>query len=131
MPLGLGQSKLSSFVDRAALTVESAPLLSSPNTGASMTAQNEDVLYGEGALKDPGQPTKGIATQSQTQQKKTLVYGVIYQVVAGDTLDSISSAFNVPKNKIVEFNPAVNFSALDPGISIIVPGTKDVNAFQG
>ena len=119
-------------IDRAALTVESAPLLASVNTGAELrVAANDDVLYGEGALKDPEQPVKSSASPSVATNKKVLIYGIIYQVVAGDTLDSISSEFNVPKTKIEQFNPSVNFSALDPGISIIVPGEKDVNVFSG
>jgi LysM repeat protein len=120
-------------IDSAALVVKSTPFLASADDVANIASvHNIDALYEEGALRDPGEPLKMIAQSPADQSaKKPLIYGVIYQIAVGDTLDSIASAFNVPKSKIVQFNPSVNFSALDPGISIIIPGQKDVNAFSG
>lgn len=53
--------------------------------------------------------------------------GVIYQSRVGDTLASIAQAFNIPQNKITQFNQSVNFSVLQPGTSIIIPGGTNVN----
>jgi murein DD-endopeptidase MepM/ murein hydrolase activator NlpD len=48
--------------------------------------------------------------------------GVVYQTQGDDTLNSISNNFGISKDKIQQFNPSVNFNALDPGVSIIIPG---------
>jgi LysM repeat protein len=120
-------------VDSAALAVQRAPFLSSVNNGGTSlgSAQDSDILYLEGALKDPGSFVSVKTASASTQTKKQLVSGVIYQIAVGDTLQSISASFGVPMNKIVQFNPSVNFSSLDPGISIIIPGEKDINVFAG
>ena len=116
-------------IDSAALTPQSAPFLASADTGAgnSQIAENVDVLYGKGALKDPGQVIKTKTTAPANNSGKTLASGVIYKVAAGDTLSSISTAFGVPSNTIVEFNASVNFSALTPGISIVIPSQTDIS----
>lgn len=48
--------------------------------------------------------------------------GVIYDAQAGDTLQSIADAFGIPNDKIVQFNAAVDFSQIDPGTPIVIPG---------
>ncbi len=121
-------------VDTAALTVASAPFLASVNSGASASlALNFNALYDQGAVKDPAvfvvSSGGGRFAPAASGGKKSLAYGVIYQVAAGDTLSSIASQFNVSENRIIQFNPSVNFSSLIPGISIIIPGRYDVNAF--
>jgi LysM repeat protein len=105
--------------------------LASADTGAanSAMAENLDILYGKGAIKDPEQVIKTKTSAPANSGGKALASGVIYKVVAGDTLASISAAFGVPIDTIIEFNPSVNFSPLDPGISIIIPGQKDVFLF--
>jgi LysM repeat protein len=120
-------------IDTAALTVQSAPFLASVNTAQQSPTPvlNTDVLYGGGALRDTAQilaPQKVVTT---SKAKKALATGIVYQIKTGDTLDSISASFGVPKDKIVQFNPSVNFSSLDPGISIIIPGERDLNIFTG
>jgi LysM repeat protein len=116
-------------LDSAALTPQSAPFLASADTGSvsSSMAENVDVLYGKGAVRDPEQVVKTITAAPANHSRKTLASGIIYKVSAGDTLTSISAEFNIPIDTIVEFNPSVNFSPLDPGISIIVPSQKDVS----
>jgi LysM repeat protein len=118
-------------VDSAALAVQDAPFVSSVNNGATSVGagQDTDILYSQGALKDPGSFVVVKVAAPSTTSKKQLLSGVIYQVVEGDTLQSIASSFGVPKDKIVQFNPSVNFSTLDPGISILIPGSSDINVF--
>ena len=120
-------------IDSAALTPQSAPFLASADTqtGSIQLAENVDVLYGEGALKDsqPVQKIKANAPAGNTVKK--LASGVIYTTLKRDTLQSISTMFGVPINTIVEFNPSVNFSALVPGVSIIIPSQKDIASFSG
>ena len=122
-------------VDAAALTVTSAPFLASGNGGVPADpGQNVDALYAQGAIKDSGvfvvfSGGSGQVASGMRGAGKPLAYGVIYQVAAGDTLSSIASQFNVSENRIIQFNPSVNFSALIPGISIIIPGRNDINAF--
>ncbi len=120
-------------IDSAALTPQSVPLLDSVNAGAKSVqlAEDTDVLYGEGALKDPGQAIKTTTTAASNSAMKPLAYSVIYKVAAGDTLVSLSNIFGVPINTIVEFNPSVNFSSLVPGISIIIPSQNDAALFRG
>jgi len=120
-------------VDAAALTVQSAPFLASVNNGGTSLgpAEDTDILYAEAALKDPGSFVKSKGPAQSANSKKQLISGVIYQISAGDTLQSIASAYGVPMSKIVQFNPSVNFYSLDPGISIIIPGEKDINVFYG
>ncbi|HUC31707.1 MAG TPA: LysM domain-containing protein [Candidatus Paceibacterota bacterium] len=115
-------------IDSAALTPQSAPFLASANAGAAslQPAENVDVLYGEGALKDSEPVVKTKTTATASNIKDTPVAGLIYQAVKGDTIRSISTAFGVPINTIVEFNPSVNFSPLTPGISIVIPGQNDL-----
>lgn len=108
-------------VDSAALTVASAPFLASVNSSANMgSAAIASALDAEGAIKDPEAFTKeslkSSASTGAGASKKTLAYGVIYQVAAGDTLSSVANEFNVSENRIIQFNPSVNFSALIPGI---------------
>jgi LysM repeat protein len=114
-------------VDSAALTPASAPFLATISAGqGSRPVENEDVLYGEGALKDPAQiqKTKTFAPATDSEQAPTS--SVLYQVAIGDTLRSISSAFGIPMNTIVQFNPSVNFSSLGSGTSIVIPGKNDI-----
>ena len=121
-------------VDVAALAVASVPFLASANSGLSANSvPNVNALYDQGAIRDTG---AFVASLNGGQHilgtqggKKSLAYGVIYQVVAGDTLGSIARQFNVSAKRIVQFNPSVNFSSLIPGISIIIPGRNDVNVF--
>jgi LysM repeat protein len=120
-------------IDSAALTPQSAPLLASVDTGAkpAQLTENTDLLYGEGALKDPERAVKTTTTAASNSATKPLAYSVIYKVAAGDTLASISTTFGVPINTIVEFNPSVNFSSLIPGISIVIPSQNDAALFEG
>jgi LysM repeat protein len=120
-------------IDSAALTPQGVPFLASVDTGAKSTqlAEDTDVLYGAGALKDPEQAIKTTTTAASNSATKPLAYSVIYRVAAGDTLASISTAFGVPINTIVEFNPSVNFSSLIPGISIVIPSQNDAVLFEG
>lgn len=108
-------------IDSAALTPQSAPFVVSANSDVSSgsLAQDTDVLYGEGAFKDPGQPIKTVTAAPHTA-RQSLAGGAIYTVAAGDTLSSISTTFGVPMNTIIEFNPSVNFSSLVPGTSVII-----------
>jgi LysM repeat protein len=94
-------------------------------------AEGADLLYGEGALKDPERAVKTTTTAASNSATKPLAYSVIYKVAAGDTLASISTTFGVPINTIVEFNPSVNFSSLIPGISIVIPSQNDAALFEG
>ncbi len=48
--------------------------------------------------------------------------GVVYASRAGDTLQSIADLFGISQDKILQFNGSVNFSELDPGTSVIIPG---------
>jgi LysM repeat protein len=119
-------------VDSAALIPQSSPFLASAGAGASaQVAENVDVLYGEGAIKDPGQTIKTKTVPPSDGNGKKLAAGGIYSVTRGDTLASISVAFNIPINTIIEFNPSVNFSALTPGVSIIIPSQKDAALLEG
>lgn len=115
-------------IDSAALTPQSAPFLASANSGADnlQVAENVDTLYGQGALKDSEPVVKTNTTNPATGSVKELAAGIIYTAAANDTLRSISAAFKVPMNTIVEFNPSVNFSPLEPGVSIVIPGTNDI-----
>ncbi len=115
-------------IDSAALTPKSAPFLASANTdeGGLQSVENVDVLYGEGALKDSEPVVKTKTTNAAGNNTKGLATGIIYTATANDTLHSISVAFGIPMNTIVEFNPSVNFSALGPGISIVIPGKNDI-----
>jgi len=115
-------------IDSAALTPQSAPFLASPNAGASnlQLAENVDVLYGQGALRDSEPVVKTKTTNSGSGGTTVLAEGIIYTAVANDTLRSISTAFKVPMNTIVQFNPSVNFSPLEPGVSIVIPGKNDI-----
>jgi len=119
-------------IDSAALTPQSAPFLAPSNDGTKSLrlAENVDVLYGKGALKDPGPVLKTKTTVSASKTKKAPASGMIYRVTKGDTIKSISAAFGIPIDTIVEFNPSVNFSPLDPGISIIIPGQNDIALFS-
>lgn len=119
-------------VDSAALTPQSAPFLALADTGpaASVSAENVDVLYNEGAVKDPGQVVK-TQTAASTAAPTPLASGVVYKVINGDTLPSISATFNIPMDMIVEFNPSVNFSSLVPGISIVIPSQNSISPFAG
>jgi LysM repeat protein len=114
-------------IDSAALMPQSAPSLASADIGAGdlQPAENVDVLYGQGALKDFGPVIKTKAV-SPVLPHKGLAEGVVYTAVANDTLQSISTTFGVPMNTIVEFNPSVNFSPLSPGVSIVIPGKNDI-----
>lgn len=118
-------------IDSAALTPQSAPFLASADTGAvtSLIAENIDILYGKAAIKDPEQVIKTKTVAPTSGNGKTLASGIIYKVASGDTLASISATFSVPIDTIIEFNPSVNFSPLDPGISIIIPSSKDISLF--
>ena len=119
-------------IDSAALTLQSVPFLASIDTGvkSAQLAEDADVLYGEGALKDPERAAKTSTTAALNSTTKPLAYSVIYKVVTGDTLASISSTFGVPMNTIAEFNPSVNFSWLIPGISIVIPSWSDTALFE-
>jgi LysM repeat protein len=119
-------------VDTATLTMQRAPFLASENTGeASLgSAERADVLFGEGAVRDPEAVVEAKTSAPANIARQALESGVIYQVAAGDTLQTIAIAFGVPKNKIVQFNPSVNFSPLNPGVSIVIPGEKDINFFS-
>lgn len=114
-------------IDSAALTPQSVPFLASVNAGVKpiRLAEDTNVLYGEGALKDPEQSVETSTTAALNPATKPLAYSVIYKVAVGDTLASISTSFGVPINTIVEFNPSVNFSSLIPGISIVIPSQND------
>ena len=118
-------------IDSAALTPQSAPFLASADSGAGniQIAGNTDVLYGEGAIKDPGQAIKTKTTAPTP--KKTLASAAIYKVATGDTAASIAKTFGVPIDTIIEFNPSVNFSALVPGISIVIPSQQDLISLEG
>lgn len=121
-------------VDSAALMPESAPFLASASAGVTRgapLAENVDVLYGEGAVKDLGRVIQTQTTALVATTPKPLTSGVIYTVAKGDTLSSISAAFDVPIDIIVEFNPSVNFSSLVPGISIVIPSEASISAFSG
>lgn len=117
-------------IDSAALTPQSAPFLASvDNAGAAgvRLAENVDVLYGEGALRDAGPVVKTKTTApTVSDTKQTLAPGIIYTVTKGDTIRSISASFNVPIDMIAEFNPSVNFSTLVPGTAIVIPGQNDI-----
>ncbi len=54
--------------------------------------------------------------------------GVVYQTQDGDTLISLASEFNLSQSKIVQFNQSINFSALQAGTSIIIPGGTNRSA---
>lgn len=120
-------------VDSAALTPASAPFLASANAGAAapLSAENIDVLYNEGAVRDPGQVIKTKTAATTASASSSLASGVIYKVGNGDTLSSISAAFNVPIDMIVEFNQSVNFLSLTPGISIVIPSENNILPFAG
>jgi LysM domain len=120
-------------IDSAALTPQSAPFIASADTGAQspQVAENVNVLYNEGAIKDPEPAIKTQTTASTNTSITPLTFGVIYKAASGDTLTSISAAFDVPIDTIVEFNPSVNFSALTPGTSIVIPSQKDLTASEG
>ena len=120
-------------IDSAALTPQSAPFLASADTGVVSVplSENVDVLYNEGAVKDPGQIVKTQTTASATNISKPLASGVLYTVAKGDTSQSISAMFNVPIDMIVEFNPSVNFSSLVPGTFIVIPSQNSVSPFEG
>ena len=79
-------------IDSAALTPQSAPFLASANVTAEsiQSAENTDVLYGEGAFKDaePVVKTKTTAPR-RACATKALASGVIYKVAA-ETLRSPS-----------------------------------------
>jgi LysM repeat protein len=113
-------------IDSAALTPQSAPLLSVNTSEKSIQpAEDTDVLYNEGALEDPGRAVKTTTAVASSSATKSLTGGAIYKIATGDTLASISAAFGVPINTIVEFNPSVNFSSLISGISIVIPSKSD------
>jgi LysM repeat protein len=116
-------------VDSAALTPQSAPFLASINGGAAgaQLAENIDVLYGAAALKDPERVIKTKTAAPTHTTGEAPVSGTIYQTVVGDTLKSISAAFNVPIDTIVEFNPSVNFSSLSANAFVVIPSQKDVS----
>jgi LysM repeat protein len=120
-------------IDSAALTPQSAPFVASADAGSAsaLLAENVDVLYNEGALRDPEQVIKTQTTVPTANAPKSFAAGVIYTVANGDTLSSISTTFNVPIDMIVEFNPSVNFSALVPGISIVIPSQNSISALAG
>jgi LysM repeat protein len=120
-------------IDSAALTPQRVPSLASVDAGAKpvQLAENTDLLYGEGAFKDPERAVKTSTTAALNATTKPLAYSVVYKVAAGDTLASISAAFGVPINTIVEFNPSVNFSSLIPGLSIVIPSQNDAALFEG
>jgi LysM repeat protein len=120
-------------IDSAALTPQSVPFLASVDTGAKSTqlAEDTDVLYGEGALKDPERAVKTTTTVASNSVTKPLAYSVVYTVAAGDTLASISTASGVPINTIVEFNPSVNFSSLVSGTSIVIPSQNAAALLEG
>lgn len=69
---------------------------------------------------NPGIKARALKTDQMLNILPTT--GVVYQARSGDTLDSISNNFGISKDKILQFNQSVNFSALDPGVSIIIPG---------
>ena len=85
-----------------------------------------DVLYGEGALRDPGLVSKTKTAALQVAIKKVPSTGTIYQTISGDTLSSIATAFGLPIDTIVEFNPSVNFSSLTTNTPIVIPGKDDL-----
>ncbi len=120
-------------IDSAALTPQRVPFLASVDAGAKSVqlVEDADVLYGKGALKDPGRVAKTTTTISSNSVAKPLAYSVIYKIAAGDTLASISTAFDVPINTIVEFNPSVNFSSLVSGTSIVVPSQNTAVVIGG
>jgi LysM repeat protein len=120
-------------IDSAALTPQSTPFIASADTGAQgkQLAENMDVLYGEGALKDPEQVVKTNTNPMTNATTKPLASGIIYEVASGDTLTSIATAFGVPIDTIVEFNPSVNFSLLIPGISIVIPSANSAGLLAG
>lgn len=121
-------------IDSAALTPASAPFLASVNAGTQNPSPTEDtdVLYGEGALRDSGQIQKTkTSTALAVAGGSTPTSSVIYQIKTGDTLRSLSSSFGIPMNTIVQFNPSVNFSALVPGVSIVIPGQNDLSLLSG
>ena len=53
--------------------------------------------------------------------------GVVYQARSGDTLASVANNFGVSEDKLLQFNHSVNFTSLDPGTSVIIPGGKSAN----
>lgn len=57
--------------------------------------------------------------------------GVVYQARSGDTIQTISDTFDISADKITQFNPSVNFSLLDPGTPIIIPGGNVDNLLAG
>jgi hypothetical protein len=120
-------------VDSAALTPQAVPFLASANAGAEsiQPAEDVDMLYGEGVLKDAEPVVKVKTIASADNAGKIPASGIIYQVAAGDTVESISVTFGIPMNTIIEFNPSVNFSALSPGMSIMIPGQKDLALLSG
>ncbi|HUC02242.1 MAG TPA: LysM domain-containing protein [Candidatus Paceibacterota bacterium] len=115
-------------VDSAALTPQSAPFLATVSAGAEGVGAVEDanVLYDDGALKASGQIQKTTSFAPSVSASKIPASSIVYQVKATDTLKSISAAFGIPMNTIVQFNPSVNFSSLAAGTSIVIPGQSDI-----
>ncbi len=115
-------------IDSAALTPQSAPFIASADSGAKTppASENMDMLYGEGAFKDPGPATKFTTADITPHTQNSLASGIVYMTSSGDTIASLSAKFNVPIDMIVQFNPLVNFSTLASGIPIIIPGKNNI-----
>lgn len=116
-------------IDSAALTPQSAPFIASVNTGVEGVGAVEDVdvLYDDGAVRASGQIQKTVTSAPLANDSNAPSSSIVYQVKATDTLKSISLAFGVPMNTIVQFNPSVNFSPLSAGTSIVIPGQNDIS----
>jgi len=57
--------------------------------------------------------------------------GIVYQVQDGDTLESVASYFNIPEDYIAKFNKSVNFATLGAGMSLVIPGARNLGLTQG
>ena len=59
------------------------------------------------------------------------VSGILYVVRDGETVESVASSFNLTVLQLQEFNRAVDWSAVGPGSTLVIPGAKPSGSVKG
>lgn len=77
-----------------------------------------DSLFGSNALKNPDYLKPGLALRVPNQD------GIFYKVKKGDSLDGISKKYKLTGDRIKKANPDKDFSKLQIGQEIFVPGAS-------
>ena len=95
------------------------------NIGLAEALRHPDRIFmSKKRVKDIKKNVKSTPSSSKSESKssESMPATQDYTVVMGDTLDIIAAKFNISPDKIVELNPNIDFSLIDVGDVIKIPG---------